>query len=76
VHLDHVEHEILRPIYKDPRLHVAVNCAFWGCPLLHVKPFEGMTLDITLDELTRKNMAYPAHTRLEGDDLYVSKVFD
>jgi hypothetical protein len=76
VHLDHVEHEILRPFYKDPRLHFAVNCASLGCPPLHAKPFEGRTLDATLDELTRRNMADPAHTRLEGDDLYVSKVFD
>jgi hypothetical protein len=76
VHLDHVEHEILRPTYKDPRLHFAVNCASLGCPPLHDKPFEGDSLDATLDELTRQNMADPAHTRLEGDDLYVSKVFD
>jgi hypothetical protein len=47
-----------------------------GCPPLHAKPFEGETLDATLDELSRQNMADPAHTRLEGEDLYVSKVFD
>jgi hypothetical protein len=76
VHLDHVEHEIIRPTYQDPRLHFAVNCASLGCPPLHAKPFEGETLDATLDELSRQNMADPAHTRLEGEDLYVSKVFD
>ena len=76
VHLDHVEHEILRPTYKDPRIHFAVNCASLGCPPLHTEPFEGETLNATLDELTIQNMADPAHTRLEGDDLYVSKVFD
>ena len=76
VHLDHVEHEIIRPTYKDPRVHFAVNCASMGCPPLYAKPFEGKTLGATLDELTRLNMADPAHTRIEGDDLYVSKVFD
>ncbi len=76
VHLDHVEHEIIRPTYKDPRVHFAVNCASLGCPPLNAKPFEGETLDATLDELTRRNMADPEHTRLEGDDLFVSKVFD
>ncbi len=76
VHLDHVEHAILRPTYEDPRIHFAVNCASMGCPPLHAKPFEGETLNATLDELTRRNMADPAHTRLEGGDLYVSKVFD
>jgi hypothetical protein len=76
VHLDHLEHEIMRPTYKDPRLHFAVNCASLGCPPLYAKPFEGGTLDATLDKLTRQNMSDPVHTRLEGDDLYVSKVFD
>ncbi len=76
VHLDHVEHEILRPTYKDPRLHFAVNCASLGCPPLHANPFEGKTIDATLDKLTRQNMADSAHTRLEGEDLYVSKVLD
>ena len=76
VHLDHLEHEIMRPTYKDPRLHFAVNCASTGCPPLYAMPFEGGTLDATLDKLTRQNMSDPVHTRLEGDDLYVSKVFD
>ena len=47
-----------------------------GCPPLYAEPFEGGTLDATLDKLTRQNMSVPVHTRLEGGDLYVSKVFD
>ncbi len=27
VNLDHIEHNILRPEFKDPRVHFAVNCA-------------------------------------------------
>ena len=33
-HLDYIEHGILRKIFKDPRLHFAVNCASLGCPSL------------------------------------------
>ena len=32
VTLDHVEHEILRPRFKDARVHFAINCASKGCP--------------------------------------------
>src|SRR5688572_7580705 len=32
VSLDDIEHRILRPIWKDPRTHYAVNCASIGCP--------------------------------------------
>lgn len=29
--LDDIEHRILRPIWRDPRIHYAVNCAALGC---------------------------------------------
>ena len=32
--LDNIEHGILRPIYRDPRIHYGVNCASLGCPNL------------------------------------------
>ena len=32
--LDDIEHRILRPIWKDHRIHYAVNCASIGCPNL------------------------------------------
>jgi len=28
--LDNVEHDIMRPVLKDPRIHYAVNCASYG----------------------------------------------
>jgi len=34
--LDDIEHAILRPIWKDPRIHYGVNCASVGCPNLQV----------------------------------------
>ena len=32
--LDEIEHGILRPIWRDKRIHYAVNCAAYGCPHL------------------------------------------
>ena len=37
--LDDIEHGIMRPFFKDPRVHYAVNCAALGCPNLMVKAF-------------------------------------
>lgn len=34
VSLDDIEHRILRPIWRDPRIHYAVNCTSIGCPNL------------------------------------------
>jgi hypothetical protein len=47
--LDDVEHSILRPVFKDPRLHYAVNCASVGCPNLRMSAFTGANLDAELE---------------------------
>lgn len=75
-HLDHVEHEILRPRFRDPRVHFAVNCASVGCPPLYAKPFEPEDLDEVLDGLTRANINDPAFNRLENGTLRLIRVFD
>ncbi|MGH9392009.1 MAG: DUF547 domain-containing protein, partial [Vicinamibacteria bacterium] len=39
--LDNIEHNVLRPTFRDPRLHFAVNCASISCPPLPPDAFEG-----------------------------------
>ena len=39
VSLNDIEHRILRPIFKDSRLHYALNCASLGCPNLQPKAY-------------------------------------
>ena len=36
--LNDIEHRILRPIWRDPRVHYALNCASLGCPDLRRRP--------------------------------------
>lgn len=76
VTLDDVEHEIMRPRFKDPRLHFAVNCASMGCPRLHDAPFEAETLGATLDMLTSKNINDPYFNSFSNGELQLVKVFD
>ncbi len=73
--LDEIEHSILRPRFKDPRVHFAVNCASKGCPPLISEPYEGGILDEQLDANTRAFLNDPKHNHLEGNTLYVSKIF-
>jgi len=47
--LDDIENEILRPKFKDPRVHYSINCASIGCPNLQPKPWSGATLSADLD---------------------------
>jgi len=52
--LDDVEHGILRPIFKDPRVHYAVNCASIGCPNLRTSAFTAENLEAELDAGARE----------------------
>jgi hypothetical protein len=73
--LDDIEHNILRPRFKDPRVHFAVNCASKGCPPLLAEPFTGSHLEQQLNQVTRAFINDPGRYRLEGNTFFVSKIF-
>jgi hypothetical protein len=75
VSLDHIEHDILRPVFKDERVHFAVNCASKGCPPLYPEPFTGEKLNAQLDDAAGRFVRNPRFNRLEGNTLYVSRIF-
>ena len=75
ISLDHVEHEILRPRYNDPRVHFAINCAAKSCPPLQPDPFRGEILDQQLNDATRSFINDQNSYRLEDNNLYVSRIF-
>jgi hypothetical protein len=73
--LDNIEHDILRPVFKDPRVHFAVNCASKSCPPLRSEPYNGAELDRQLDEMAMAFINDTSRNRLEGNILWVSKIF-
>ena len=75
VTLDHIEHDILRPKFKDPRVHFAINCASKSCPPLAPFPYTGERLDEQLDTAVRAFINNPASNYLGGNTLHVSRIF-
>lgn len=73
--LDDVEHRILRPIWRDPRVHYAVNCAAVGCPSLRPRAFRAATLDADLDEAARAFVNDPRGVRVEGGRVVASRIY-
>jgi Protein of unknown function, DUF547 len=76
--LDDVENKILRPNYKDPRIHFAINCASIGCPDLRDEAFQATRLSAQLDEQTRLFLQDTTKNRLNAKNrtLYLSSIFD
>jgi Protein of unknown function, DUF547 len=74
--LNDIEHRIIRPVFRDPRIHFAVNCAAIGCPDLAARPFVAATLDADLDAATRAFINHPRGLRAEKGRLAGSSIFD
>ena len=74
--LDRIEHEALRPRYKEPRVHYAVNCASVGCPMLREEAYVAEGLDRQLDEQARRFLSDRSRNRVRDGKLQVSKIFD
>lgn len=73
--LDNIEHDILRKIWDDPRVHYAVNCASVGCPNLARDAYAGETLDAQLDAAARAYIASPRGLRFDGSRVTASRIY-
>ncbi len=79
-HLDGIEHEVMRApgAFDDPRVHVAVNCAAVGCPMLGNRAFTAERIDTQLNELFARFMADRSRNRYHAPSKTVelSRIFD
>jgi hypothetical protein len=73
--LDDIEHRILRPIWRDPRIHYAVNCASVGCPNLIDKAFTGDNVQSLLEQGAREYVNHTRGVRIIDGELVVSSIY-
>ena len=74
--LDDVEHGVLRPVWGDPRVHYAVNCASIGCPNLAATPWSSATLETQFEAGAAEYVNHPRGARVDGGQLIISKIYD
>ncbi|WP_419857280.1 DUF547 domain-containing protein [Candidatus Palauibacter irciniicola] len=65
--LDNIEHDILRPIWRDARIHYGVNCASIGCPNLAPEPYTAENLERLLDQAARDYVNHPRGVTLRDE---------
>jgi hypothetical protein len=74
--LDDIEHEIMRPTFKDPRVHYIVNCASYGCPNLMNRVWRAATLEADLEAAARAFVNHPRGVAvLANGALRVSSIY-
>jgi hypothetical protein len=74
--LDDLEHRILRPIWKDPRLHYAVNCASLGCPNLQPEAYSADNSDALLEKGAREYINHQRGVAIRNGRLMVSSIYE
>jgi len=74
--LNDVEHGTLREMYKEPRIHYAVNCASYGCPNLKATIWTAEKLEADLEAAAVAYVNHPRGVRVEGDKVIASSIFD
>jgi hypothetical protein len=50
---NHLEKDVIRSKFSDPRVHFALNCASRSCPPLNPEAFRGDKLDAQLEKLAQ-----------------------
>lgn len=74
--LNDVEHGIVRPVFGDPRIHYALNCAAAGCPNLAPQAWRADGLNAALDAAERAYINDTRGVTIGADgSVTVSKIF-
>lgn len=74
--LNHIEHEIIRKEFDEPRIHMALVCAAVSCPPLRSEAYTGSKLDAQLAANSKAFAQDPAKNRFDKTTktLYMSEL--
>ena len=75
VSLNDIEHRILRPIWRDNRIHYAVNCASLGCPNIQPQAYTAENLEMLLEKGARQFINHRRGVKFIKDRLQVSSIY-
>jgi hypothetical protein len=73
--LDDIEHRILRPIWRDPRIHYALNWASLGSPNLHPAAYTSENTEALLEKGAREFINHPRGVAIQKGKLQVSSIY-
>ena len=74
--LNNIENDILRPKYKDPRIHFAVNCAAKSCPPLLNRAWTEDNLNSNFEKQAKEFINNSNYNKITASKVQVSKIFE
>jgi hypothetical protein len=76
MNLSHVENEILRKKFNEPRIHFAIVCASYSCPKLSNKAFTAANTQSQLTTLTKGFINDPKRNKISASKVQLSEIFN
>lgn len=73
--LNNIEHGIIRERFNEPRIHFAVNCASYSCPVLRNEAYVASKLDSQLEEQTISFVNDTKRNKISAKKAELSKLF-
>jgi hypothetical protein len=73
--LNTIEHEILRKQFDEPRIHFAINCASFSCPILRNEAYITDKLDEQLEEQAIRFIQNPDKNIIDERQTLLSSIF-
>lgn len=73
--LNHIENNILRKEYKDPRLHFVLVCGAIGCPVIANFGYNPIELDAQLKSQTKKALNNSKFVYQNDKGVFLSEIF-
>jgi hypothetical protein len=67
---------VLRPVWRDPRIHYALNCASIGCPNLAGRAYTRDHPERLLEESARDYVNHPRGAAWQDGELRASSIYD
>lgn len=76
VTLDQIENQIIRPKYKDARVHFALVCGAKGCPPLISQAYTPSNVQSLLTRQTKLALDNPSFTKVKGNSVQLTEIFN
>lgn len=73
--LDDIEHGVLRPIFKDPRIHFSIVGGSVGSGEIQATAFTATNVEQMLEENAVKFINHPRGVLIENDEITISTIF-
>jgi len=74
--LNNIENDILRPKYKDARIHFAVNCAAQSCPPILNNAWTADNLNTNFDKQAKAFINNAKFNKISANSVEISKIFE